>query len=525
MDPVTVIASMAGRLAGQMLLTKLKEWRRPEVVELRKITERVLHEALTELLIGEGAASGERVDLVDRAQHVESALSPVFARKDVAERLLDAALAGTAPAFDDLVALLQDQGTDLRSLGFDLNDFLGDVTDRLRTQVVAAVKRSSSALFHHVVIGTLESRLPQVSAEERMIGLALPPPRHFVGRDADGAHLRARLIPPSDGDTPRLQVVTAVQGLPGVGKSTMAAHLAHDEEMGRAFPHGILWANLGLGAKEQTRAELARWVRALDQEPDPAWPATYLSSRLAAVLRHRRMLLIVDDVFAAAEAAPFLVGGRHCAHVVTTRQPAVAAAVASGRHQVYPLKVLTPQASFTLIELQAPEVAASHPEAVRALVERLDGLPLALNVAATLLAAHLESGLSVQSLIAALGRDAQLLSEAPPPDLAGLVDDTSPTVAAVFSRSVSVLDPVNRLRFAYLGSFDGKPRIFTLDQAAREWAAIPAPDIGTDKPRPEETVHKLVTRGLLETVGPETYRLHAVLALYARWLLGNLGNL
>ncbi|MFI1702331.1 NB-ARC domain-containing protein [Streptomyces bobili] len=522
MDAVTVIASLAGRLAGQMLLSKLKTWRRPEVVELRKIIESVLHEVLTEHLIGEGADLQGRADLIDRAQHVESALSPLLARTDVAERLLDAALAGTAPAFDDLDGLLRDQRTDRRSLGFDLDDFLSDVAARLRTKVLAAVKRSSSALFHHVVIGTLDSRLPTVPAETRVTGLALPPPQHFVGREADADHLRARLIPPSDDDTLRLQVVTAVQGLPGVGKSTMAAFLAHDGEIGRAFPHGILWANLGPGAKEQTRVELARWVRALDQEPDPSWPVAHLSSRLAAVLRHRRMLLIVDDVFAADEAAPFLVGGQHCAHVVTTRQPTVARGVASGQHQVYPLKVLTPQSSFALVELLAPEVTASHPEEVRALVKRLDGLPLVLQVAANLLVGYMGAGLSVQSLVDALGRDAQLLAQAPPPTLAGLVNETSPTVAAVFSRSVSVLDAVSQLRFAYLGSFGGEPRIFTLDQAAAEWAAIPATDADAAMPQPEDTVRELVTRGLLETVGPETYRLHAVLALYAHWLLGNL---
>ena len=40
-------------------------------------------------------------------------------------------------------------------------------------------------------------------------------------------------------------MVTAVRGWPGVGKTTVAAALAHDQVLASAFPDGLLWASIG----------------------------------------------------------------------------------------------------------------------------------------------------------------------------------------------------------------------------------------------------------------------------------------
>ncbi len=73
----------------------------------------------------------------------------------------------------------------------------------------------------------------------RQIGVP-PKPRHpIVGRDQAVADLRARLM---QGER---AAITALHGLPGVGKTTLATALAHDDAVRRHFRGGVYWAALG----------------------------------------------------------------------------------------------------------------------------------------------------------------------------------------------------------------------------------------------------------------------------------------
>jgi replication-associated recombination protein RarA len=110
-------------------------------------------------------------------------------------------------------------------------------------------------------------------------------------------------------ETTRVQVLTAVRGWPGIGKTTLAAALANDAETAAAFPDGgPLWASLGL--KPDPFSELDSWARSfgvndLSQEKS----IEKASHRMAAILRDRRLLLIIDDVWEVAHAKPLMVGG------------------------------------------------------------------------------------------------------------------------------------------------------------------------------------------------------------------------
>lgn len=53
----------------------------------------------------------------------------------------------------------------------------------------------------------------------------------------------------------------ALYGIPGVGKTSLAAVLCHDREVRTRFPDGVLWA--GLGPKPDHAVELHRWEIAL----------------------------------------------------------------------------------------------------------------------------------------------------------------------------------------------------------------------------------------------------------------------
>ncbi len=53
------------------------------------------------------------------------------------------------------------------------------------------------------------------------------------------------------------------------------------------------------------------------------------------------MLLIIDDVWNAADAQPFLVGGRGCRTLMTTREPDVAQQIGLPEQAIYRLLVLS----------------------------------------------------------------------------------------------------------------------------------------------------------------------------------------
>ena len=88
--------------------------------------------------------------------------------------------------------------------------------------------------------------------------------------------------------------VTIIQGIPGVGKSTLTVKVAHEVDVLQHFKGGILWT--ALGQKPDITEELRTWGQYLGSEIIPrAIPRKTLLSKLSSLLRRRQALLIVDD--------------------------------------------------------------------------------------------------------------------------------------------------------------------------------------------------------------------------------------
>jgi hypothetical protein len=342
-------------------------------------------------------------------------------------------------------------------------------------------------------------------------GLAPPMPSLIVGREEALLELKRRLgVGSKKQEAVAIQVVTAVRGWPGVGKTTVAAALAHDPEIRKAFHDGVLWTSLSLkpdGQSPDILSQLATWGRALGTDDllrcrDIA-EATKL---LAGLLRNKRMLLIVDDAWEAEHVVPFQAGGAGCAMLVTTRINTVAQAIAPTPDAIYKLAVLTEEKAIELLGRLAPTVVAANPEESLKLVRELEGLPLAIQVAGHLLNVEAAYGFGVSQLLGELQTGARLLEAKAPADRADLANQTTPTVAALLQQSTQRLDPEIRERFAFLGAFAPKPATFDLRAMKAVWQV--------DDPKP--TVRILVDRGLLEWVEKtDRYQMHALLVLHA----------
>lgn len=138
------------------------------------------------------------------------------------------------------------------------------------------------------------------------IGAAPPVPRLFIGRDQCLRELKLRLgLVGGQMRLAAMQPVTIIRGTPGVGKTTSAAALAHDEEVKQAFPDGIVWTSLGQGP--EVLSELALWGRVFGSE-DLLHAATQddAIAQIRDLLKNKHALLIVDDVWEALDGEPFL---------------------------------------------------------------------------------------------------------------------------------------------------------------------------------------------------------------------------
>ncbi|MBL8134815.1 MAG: hypothetical protein JNL42_23345 [Anaerolineae bacterium] len=370
--------------------------------------------------------------------------------------------------------------------------------DILETELAAQPEDETTQLYL-----AIQNDRPIADAGLGFAGIMPPLPPVFIGRAESLDAIKRRL-----GMGGAMRSATVIQGWPGVGKSTTVAMIAHDPEVTRQFPDGVLWTSLG--ESPDLAAAISVWADALNlTEPNRPRRVEEMSAQITAALRDRRMLLIVDDVWQTQHAVPFQVGGQGCALIMTSRLNDVASDLAPAADDIYRLPVLSPDSGLELLARLAPQIVASHPEETRDLVHDLEGLPLAIHVAGRLLHSEARLGWGCGDLLVELRQGANLLQAQPPSGMIGAERDLSPTVAALLKRSTDALDPITRQRFAFLGLFAPKPATFDLAAMSAVW--------DTDDVRP--LARKLVDRGLLEPISGGRFQMHALLALHARSLL------
>src|SRR5262249_14752414 len=150
-----------------------------------------------------------------------------------------------------------------------------------------------------------EMIIPPDSQSNALSDPVLPAPLSvLVGRHAELERLRARLS--NRGNA----ALTALYGLPGVGKTALLVQLAHDPEVRAHFRDGILWA--GLGPHAHLHSHWSRWGRLLGLEP--AEMRTFRSDvdwamALRQAIGTRTMLLLIDDAWTLEDALALKIGG------------------------------------------------------------------------------------------------------------------------------------------------------------------------------------------------------------------------
>ncbi|MCA9915832.1 MAG: hypothetical protein KC496_20900, partial [Anaerolineae bacterium] len=256
-------------------------------------------------------------------------------------------------------------------------------------------------LYEHIRDGDIAKRSAIPTSRSAYSVLPAVPPL-VVGREETLQEIKQRL---GIGGQARANLV--IQGLPGVGKSTIMAHLAHDADLNAAFPDGILWTSLG--ENPDILAKLRTWATALALVETQNVTIEALSVQISAKLKDKRVLLLIDDVWQVEHSKPFRVGGSESTAVFSSRLKDVARALTSTQLDFYNLSVLTSDSAIQLLKMLTPNTVSQFPQESLQLVEDLEGLPLAIQVAGRLLQAEERLGWGVVDLLAELREGANLL--------------------------------------------------------------------------------------------------------------------
>ncbi|WP_103668149.1 NB-ARC domain-containing protein [Pseudanabaena sp. BC1403] len=304
---------------------------------------------------------------------------------------------------------------------------------------------------------SLESKSSLQTTQKSPLKAGAPFPRvrlpdNFVERTDALKAVKAKLLAVDE----RTLVVSAIAGLGGLGKSVLAAALVQDLEVQARFADGILWVTLGQSPDLQTL--LGDWIRELDKSRE-AFSANTLESAsryLHNLLAERQMLLVVDDVWNAAHAEWFRVGGEGCRVLVTTREAQIEGA------DTYSLALMSESEAIALVRQKLGTKWRSEQEVeVKAFAKLLGRLPLALDLATN----QVRDGLSWEelrsefeaerrSVVSGIGRRSRALNLLDSSEKWDDLDENAQrkySLQACFNLSLKRLNHDQLQQFAWLG--------------------------------------------------------------------------
>jgi DNA-binding SARP family transcriptional activator len=297
---------------------------------------------------------------------------------------------------------------------------------------------------------------------------------------------------------PRAAVpVVAITGRAGVGKTTLAVHVAHRL---RGRFDGRLYVNLDGSdpAPAEPGEVLGRLLRRLGIEgaaiPDDL---DERAESYRARLDGQLVLLVLDNAADERQVRPLLPGSPSCAVIVTSRRHLTGL---PGAVQIELDAFDSAQATELLGRVAGMERVAAEPAAGERISLLCDRLPLALRIAAARLAA--KPHWSLDRLAHRLADERRRLDELTHGDL---------EVRGSIGLSYQGLSPPARRAFRLLGLLDAP------DFAG--WAAAALMDVGV--PEAEELIEELIDARLLEVAGRDEtgqtrYRFHDLVRVYAR---------
>jgi DNA-binding SARP family transcriptional activator len=303
--------------------------------------------------------------------------------------------------------------------------------------------------------------------------------------------------------TPGLIAICAMDGMAGIGKTTLALRAAH--LLATRFPDGRLFIDLHGHTDKVAPVDpgqaLDRLLRAIgvpgDRIPaDPEDRAALYRSELAS----RRVLVVLDNARDGAQVRPLLPAAPGCLVLVTSRRRLSSLDDAT----VLSLDVLPPSDAAALFgKVAGEDRLAGHDRAVQQIIQLCGRLPLALRIAAARLR-HRPMWTPEQLAERLAGEHTRL----------GELADSDRSVAAAFAMSYRDLDDQQQRLFRLLGLHPGSD----LDLYAAAALA------GTCLDATGRLVEDLLDANLLGQAVKGRYRFHDLMRAYAARLAAERGT-
>jgi tetratricopeptide (TPR) repeat protein/transcriptional regulator with XRE-family HTH domain len=318
----------------------------------------------------------------------------------------------------------------------------------------------------------------------------------FAGRDYEISQLDAMLAAGAPGG----MLIAMIEGLGGIGKTTLALHWAH--ALRSRFPDGALFADLRgyhpTGVPATPSDLLGGFLRALGVAQDAIPPDDASRSALfRSVMDGKRMLLMLDDASDTQQVEPLLPGAAGCLVVVTSRVRLSGLVVRHGARRLCLGGLPAREALALLGGIVGEQRVAAEPAAASELVTRCANLPLALRIVADRAASR--PGRPLADLVTGLRSERDRL------DALSVAGDANTAVASVFSWSYRALPPAVATAFRLLSLYPG------LEPSVPAVAAML--DTGVETAR--RLLDGLAAVHLIEESGRDGYRLHELVRLYA----------
>lgn len=288
-------------------------------------------------------------------------------------------------------------------------------------------------------------------------------------------------------------------GVAGAGKSALAAALARDQEVQRAFPDGVLW--LTLGRQPALAARQARLALALGCSLWPFGDVAVGKARLREFLADKACLLILDDVWQIEHLEAFnVVGPRGCL-LFTTEDTGTLAMMGAVELET---TALTDEEACRLLAAWAEQSEAALPPVALEVARECQNLPLTLA-----LAGALAQTLPWDEVLRRLREvDVERLRRQFP-------DVLYPDPLRMVEVGVNALPPEVRARYLDLAVF---PEYTPIPETTLHifWA----PE-GLDAGEVSDITNILASRALAQRDSQRRLRLHPLLSAY---LQGHVGN-